>query len=309
MIQPPFLVPGDTIGICATARWMTTEQMQPAIAEIESWGLKVVVMDQVFEKQGQLAGSDAQRAEALMALLERKDIQAILIARGGYGTVRIVDSIPDEVILNSNKWLCGYSDITVLHNRWNQLGYSTIHSTMPISFESCTPRALSQLRGALMGNWETTEWEAEQQNWTSVEGPIVGGNLSVVYAQLGSSTQIKSEGSIVFLEDVDEMLYHVDRMLQALKRAGIMQGAKGILVGGLTQIKDNTIEHGFSIDNPWGKDVQQIFKEWADSLNLPIAFDFPAGHWEKNEALYFGRPVRIIASEKQGKNTMRMELI
>ncbi len=309
MLQPPFLVSGDTIGICATARWMTAEQMMPAIQEIESWGLKVVVMDQVFYQQGQLAGSDYQRTEALLSLLERKDIRAILIARGGYGSVRVVDAIPDDVIRQSNKWLCGYSDITVLHNRWNQLGIPTIHSTMPISFSSCTPRALSQLRGALMGQWETTEWQGFQKNWTSIEAPIVGGNLSVVYAQLGSETQLKANDSIVFLEDVDEMLYHVDRMLQALKRAGVMQGAKGILVGGLTQIKDNTLEHGFSTDNPWGKDVQTIFVDWADSLGLPIAFDFPAGHWEKNEALYLRRPVRISNQRNNGDHSMRMELI
>ncbi len=308
MTTPRFLQPGNTIGICATARWMTAEQMAPAISEIESWGLKVVVMNQVWKQQGQLAGSDDDRIHGLLECIQRVDIDAVLIARGGYGTVRVVDAIPDEVILKNPKWLCGYSDITVLHNKWNQLGLSTIHSTMPISFTSCTPRALQQLRGALMGSWESTEWMGKSRNWKEITAPIVGGNLSVVYSQLGSSTQLVGADRIVFFEDVDEMRYHLDRMLQGIKRAGVMRGAKGILVGGLTQIKDNTLAFGFSTDNPWGKDEQQIFLDWADELGLPIAFGFPAGHWEQNEALYFGRELRVTAEEAAGDSRLLMEL-
>ncbi len=308
MTTPRFLQPGDTIGICATARWMTKEQMEPAIAEIHSWGLNVVVMDQVWQQNGQLAGSDQDRINGLLECIQRDDIHAILIARGGYGTVRVVDAIPDEVILKHPKWLCGYSDITVLHNKWNQLGLPTIHSTMPISFTSCTPRALQQLRGALMGNWETTEWIGKSKNWQEITAPIVGGNLSVVFSQLGSPTQLQGEGRIVFFEDVDEMRYHLDRMLQGIKRSGLMTGAKGILVGGLTQIKDNTLDHGFSTENPWGKHEEEIFLEWAEELGLPIAFGFPSGHWEQNEALYFGREVRIRAQASEGVSRLLMEL-
>ncbi|MEY4330291.1 MAG: hypothetical protein RL609_1039 [Bacteroidota bacterium] len=308
MIIPSYLKPGDKIGICATARWMTAEQMQPAIAEIKSWGLEVEIMDQVWSQYGQLAGEDNDRIAGLQACLLRDDIQAILIARGGYGTVRVVDAIPNDMIVNHPKWLCGYSDITVLHNKWNEAGLATIHSTMPISFPSCTPRALKQLRGALMGDWETTHWEGKTQNWQTITAPVVGGNLSVVYSQLGSNTQLKAKGKIVFLEDVDEMRYHLDRMLQGLARSGAMDGAVGILVGGLTQIKDNTKAYGFSTDNPWGKNEEQIFLEWAKALDIPIAFGFPAGHWEQNEALYFGLPVRISASVPNGLSRLSMEL-
>ena len=308
MKWPRFLQPGDKIGICATARWVTKEQMQPAIEEIESWGLQVEVMDQVWKQTGQLAGSDEARIEGLKTCLLRDDIHAVLIARGGYGSVRVVDAIEDDWILNHPKWLCGYSDITVLHNRWNQLGMPTIHCTMPISFPSCTPRALTQLRGALMGNWATTFWDGIAQGWTKITAPVVGGNLSVIYSQLGSSTQLQAEGRIVFLEDVDEMRYHLDRMLQGLKRAGVMKGAVGILIGGLTQIKDNTLAYGFSTDNPWGKDEEQIFLDWAQSLGIPIAFGFPAGHWEQNEALYFGRQVTISSTISNGLSSLSMEL-
>ncbi|MEY2763869.1 MAG: hypothetical protein RLZZ205_293 [Bacteroidota bacterium] len=293
MIQPPFLKEGDKIGICATARWLTQDQWEPAERIIASWGLIPVVMPQVFFQNAQLAGSDDERIEGLMQCIQDSEIKAILIARGGYGSVRVVDAIPDEVILKSNKWLCGYSDVTVLHNRWNNLGLATIHSTMPISFESSTALALEQLRGALMGQWQSRTWSGNSLNWTDATAPMVGGNLSVIYSQLGSSSQLKTTGCFLLLEDVDEMLYHMDRMMQGLYRAGLLSGIKGIVVGGLTQMKDNTQAFGFAADNPWGKTAEEILMEYAQWANVPIVFNFPAGHWEHNEGVYLGRELRI----------------
>jgi muramoyltetrapeptide carboxypeptidase len=308
MIQPPFLKKGDKIGICATARWLTTEQWEPARMVLESWGLIPVVMPQVFFQNGQLAGTDQERAEGLMHCLLDPEIKAVLIARGGYGSVRVVDAIPDEVILKSNKWLCGYSDVTVLHNRWNNLGVSSIHCTMPISFPSCTPMALSQLKGALMGHWESRSWKGNAWGWKDVEAPLVGGNLSVIYSQLGSPSQPNTAGCFLLLEDVDEMLYHVDRMMQGMMRAGLLKDIKGIVVGGLTQIKDNTKAFGFSVDNAWGKSAEEILLSYAKDLNIPIVFDFPSGHWEQNEAVYMARPVRI-AQDKKVNQCFTMELV
>ena len=308
MIQPPFLKKGDKIGICATARWLTAEQWEPARMVLESWGLIPVVMPQVFYQNGQLAGTDHERAEGMMHCLLDPEIKAVLIARGGYGSVRVVDAIPDEVILKSNKWLCGYSDVTVLHNRWNNLGVASIHSTMPISFPSCTPMALSQLKGALMGHWESRSWKGHAWGWKDAEAPIVGGNLSVIYSQLGSPSQPKTAGCFLLIEDVDEMLYHVDRMMQGLMRAGLLKEIKGIVVGGLTQIKDNTKAFGFSVDNAWGKSAEEILLSYAQDLNIPIVFDFPSGHWEQNEAVYLARPVRIV-QDKKDNQCFTMELV
>ena len=308
MIQPPFLKKGDKIGICATARWLTAEQWEPARIELESWGLIPVVMPQVFFQNGQLAGTDQERTEGLMHCLLDPEIKAVLIARGGYGSVRVVDAIPDEVILKSNKWLCGYSDVTVLHNRWNNLGVSSIHCTMPISFPSCTPMALSQLKGALMGHWENRSWKGNAWGWKDAEAPLVGGNLSVIYSQLGSPSQPKTAGCFLLLEDVDEMLYHVDRMMQGMLRAGLLKDVKGIVVGGLTQIKDNTKAFGFSVDNAWGKSAEEILLSYAKDLNIPIVFDFPSGHWEQNEAVYMARPVRIV-QDKKDNQCFTMELV
>ncbi len=308
MIQPPFLKKGDRIGICATARWLTAEQWEPARIVLESWGLIPVVMPQVFFQNGQLAGTDQERTEGLMHCLLDPEIKAVLIARGGYGSVRVVDAIPDDVILKSNKWLCGYSDVTVLHNRWNNLGVSSIHCTMPISFPSCTPLALSQLKGALMGHWESRLWKGNAWGWKDTEAPLVGGNLSVIYSQLGSPSQPKTAGCFLLLEDVDEMLYHVDRMMQGMMRAGLLKDIKGIVVGGLTQIKDNTKAFGFSTDNSWGRSAEEILLSYAQDLNIPIVFDFPSGHWEQNEAVYMARPVRIV-QDKKDNQCFTMELV
>jgi muramoyltetrapeptide carboxypeptidase len=308
MTQPPFLQKGDKIGICATARWLTPEQWEPAQLILESWGLIPVIMPQVFVQNGQLAGTDEERVDGLMQCLKDPEIKAIMIARGGYGSVRVVDAIPDDVILNSNKWICGYSDVTVLHNRWNNLGLSTIHSTMPISFPSCTPLALSQLHGALMGHWQSRTWKGASWGWQDAEAPMVGGNLSVIYSQLGSPSQPKTAGCFLLLEDVDEMLYHLDRMMQGLMRSGLLNNVKGIVVGGLTQMKDNTQAFGFSMDNPWGKTAEEILLSYAQTLNLPIVFDFPSGHWEQNEAVYLGRPLRINRQENDNQS-FTMELV
>lgn len=307
-MMPEFLRPGDTIGICATARWITPEQLAPALEIIESWGFKTKVMQQVYWQEGQLAGSDADRIDGIKSCLLDPEIKAVIIARGGYGTVRVIDAISDEEILNNPKWICGYSDITVLHSRWNNLGIPTIHSTMPISFPNATPMALSQLKDALLGHWKGRTWECERfGNW-EFSAPIVGGNLSVIYSQLGSSTQLMANDAVIFLEDVDEMAYHMDRMLMALKRAGIFSNARGLLIGGLTQMRDNTEQFGFATNNPWGKTSEQMFKELAADLNLPIAFQFPAGHWDQNEGFFLNVPVRFYSSANNS-DSLNIELI
>jgi muramoyltetrapeptide carboxypeptidase len=307
MVSPAFLQKGDTIGICATARWITPEQLAPSLSILERWGFKTKVMPQVYLTDGQLAGSDEDRIQGLRSCLLDPEIKAVLVARGGYGSVRVVDAITDEEILHNPKWICGYSDITVLHNRWNNLGISTIHCTMPISFPNATPLALEQLRAALLGTWGGRSWQSECVGDWNFSAPVVGGNLSVLYSQLGSITQLKADEAVVFMEDVDEMIYHLDRMLIGLKRAGIFQNAKGLLIGGLTQMKDNTEEFGFATHNPWGKSSEQVFKDLASNLNLPIAFHFPAGHWEQNEGFYLNKKLRFFQSENNS-GILNMEL-
>ena len=152
-----------------------------------------------------------------------------------------------------------------------------------------------------MGHWQNITWKGESQNWKDAAAPVVGGNLSVIYSQLGSSSQLKTDGCFLLLEDVDEMLYHLDRMMQGLLRAGLFDNIKGIVVGGLTQMKDNTLAFGFSTDNPWGLTAEEIMMQYAELANVPVVFGFPAGHWEQNEAVYMARPVHIVQDKKDNQ--------
>jgi len=302
-MQPAFLQQGDTIGIIATARFITSDQWQYAKGVIESWGLKIKCAENVFKPQFQLAGSVEDRTQSFLSLWNDPEVKALLMARGGYGTVHTIDEILPH--LSASKWICGYSDVTVLLNACTNENISCIHSTMPISFEHATAEALENLRCALFGESFLFNWNEKQIQIGRCEGEIVGGNLSVIYSQLGSSTQLNTEGKILFLEDVDEMLYHVDRMITALKRAGMFKNIRGLIFGGFTQMRDNTEEFGFSSNNPWGKSVEQMIRELALSAETPIAIGFPAGHLNDNRAFYMGRNSELIVNENSAQLTWK----
>lgn len=302
-MQPAFLQQGDTIGIIATARFLTSEQWQFAERIITSWGLKIKLAENVFTPQFQLAGNVEERTQSFLSLWNDPNVKALLVARGGYGTVHTIDEI--DPYLNAAKWICGYSDVTVLLNACTNKNIACIHSTMPISFEHATQEALENLRCALFGESFSFHWNENQIQVGKTEGEIVGGNLSVIYSQLGSSTQLKTEGKILFLEDVDEMLYHVDRMLTALKRAGMFKNISGLILGGFTQMRDNTEEFGFSSNNPWGKSVEQMILEIGLSNETPIAVGFPAGHLNDNRAFYMGRNAELIVNENSAQLTWK----
>ena len=302
-MQPAFLQQGDTIGIIATARFITSEQWQYAKAVIESWGLKIKLAENVFKPSFQLAGNVEERTQSFLSLWNDNEVKALLVARGGYGTIHTIDEILP--FLNDSKWICGYSDVTVLLNACTNKDIACIHSTMPISFEHATPEALENLRCALFGVSFLFDWNEKQIQTGNTEGKIVGGNLSVIYSQLGSATQLNTEGKILFLEDVDEMLYHVDRMLTALKRAGMFKNIQGIILGGFTQMRDNTEEFGFSINNPWGKSLVEMIQEIGLNDSIPIAAGFPAGHLNDNRAFYMGRNAELIVNENSAQLTWK----
>ena len=302
-MQPAFLQQGDTIGIIATARFITSEQWQYAKGVIESWGLKIKLAENVFTPNFQLAGNVEERTHSFLSLWNDNEVKALLVARGGYGTIHTIDeSLP---FLNDSKWICGYSDVTVLLNACTNKDIACIHSTMPVSFEHATPEALENLRFALFGESFLFEWNEKQIQKGSSEGKIVGGNLSVIYSQLGSATQLNTEGKILFLEDVDEMLYHLDRMLIALKRAGMFKNITGLILGGFTQMRDNTEESGFSSNNPWGKSLVEMILEIGLDCNIPVTMGFPAGHLNDNRAFYMGRNAELIVNENSAQLTWK----
>ena len=302
-MQPAFLQQGDTIGIIATARFITSEQWQYAKGVIESWGLKIKLAENVFKPSFQLAGNVEERTQSFLSLWNDNEVKALLVARGGYGTIHTIDEILPS--LNDSKWICGYSDVTVLLNACTNKDIACIHSTMPISFEHATPEALENLRCALFGETFLFEWNEKQIQTGNTEGKIVGGNLSVIYSQLGSATQLNTEGKILFLEDVDEMLYHIDRMLTALKRAGLFKNITGLILGGFTQMRDNTEEFGFSSNNPWGKSLVEMILELGLNCNIPVTMGFPAGHLNDNRAFYMGRNAELIVNENSAQLTWK----
>ena len=302
-MQPAFLQQGDTIGIIATARFLPSEQWQFAEGIITSWGLKIKLAENVFIPQFQLAGNVEERTQSFLSLWNDNEVKALLVARGGYGTIHTIDEILPYI--NDSKWICGYSDVTVLLNACTNKDIACIHSTMPISFEHATPEALENLRCALFGESFLVNWNENQIQKGNAEGKIVGGNLSVIYSQLGSATQLNTEGKILFLEDVDEMLYHVDRMLTALRRAGLFKNIQGLILGGFTQMRDNTEEFGFSSNNPWGKSLVEMILEIGLDCNIPVTMGFPAGHLNDNRAFYMGRNAELIVNENSAQLTWK----
>ena len=285
LIQPPYLKKGDTIGIVATARKISTEEINPAIAIFKSWGLEVILGNNLFNTDNQFSGTDKERADDLQTILNDTSVKAIISARGGYGTVRIIDQINFTTFIKNPKWIIGYSDITVLHAHIHNLGIETLHATMPINFSKNT-EALESLRKALFGEKITYKIETNILNKKGIaEGELIGGNLSILFSLSGSVSDIETKGKILFIEDLDEYLYHIDRMMMNLKRAGKLSGLAGLVVGGMSDMKDNTI--------PFGKTAEEIILDAVKEYKYPVCFNFPAGHVDRNLALPLGKTVKL----------------
>ncbi len=290
MITPPYLQKGDTVAILATARKHIVKSMQPTIDLLESWGLHVVIGESIGLEENQLAGSDAQRAADLQEQLDNPNIKAIWCARGGYGTVRVVDLIDFTQFKKSPKWLVGFSDVTVLHNHLNTMGYKSIHGIMPISLAKASKEAIESLRLSLFGQPLQYAIDPHPMNRLGkATGELVGGNLSILYSVLGSPSAIDCTDKILYIEDLDEYLYHIDRMMMNLKRNGCLESLKGIIVGSMTDMKDNDI--------PWGKNALEIVQDVTKQYNIPVIFNFPAGHIHDNRALILGNNVTIEVTE------------
>jgi muramoyltetrapeptide carboxypeptidase len=292
MISPAFLQAGDKVAIVATARKVSPAEMQPAISALEGWGLVVETGSNLYAVENQYAGSDQQRAADLQQVLDDPQIRAIVCARGGYGSVRILDKLDFSEFLKNPKWIVGYSDITVLHTYINQqLGIETLHATMPINFQSTGDAALSveALKSVLFG--EVPGYTIETGNHSRNgygKGVLMGGNLSILYSMRGTPGDPDTEGKILFLEDLDEYLYHIDRMMMNLKRGDKLSRLAGLVVGGMTKMNDNS--------TAFGKTAGEIIAEAVKEYNYPVLFGFPAGHQDKNMPLILGREVELSVS-------------
>ena len=282
LTKPDTLHPGDRVCLIAPARWLREDQVAEAIAVMESWGLEVVVPDGLFAQSHQFAGTDEHRAKLVQWALDHPDFKALWCIRGGYGTSRIVDGLRWNSFLKFPKWIIGYSDPSVLLFEAQRQEFCSIHATMPVNVPTITPEALSSLKSALMGP-STLHWKvpAHLSNQKGIAtGQLVGGNLSILYSLLGSRTFPSLEGCILLLEDLDEYLYHVDRMVLALRRSGALKGLLGVVVGGLSDMHDNAV--------PFGEQAEEIIARQWGVLGIPIGFGFPFGHIDDNQAFING---------------------
>ena len=294
MITPPYLQKGDTVASVSTARKNIEDNLKPTIDLLENWGLKVKIGKTIGLDHFQLAGTDEQRAADFQEQLNDPNIKAIWCVRGGYGTVRMIDMLDFTQFKQSPKWIVGFSDVTVLHSQLNRMGYESLHAIMPVSVPRATNAAIDSFCKALFGEHLEYTLTCDAINHKGkAKGELVGGNLSILYSLLGSESAIDCKDKILFLEDLDEYLYHVDRMLMNLKRNGCLSSLKGIVIGAMTKMNDNDI--------PWGKNALEIIEDITKDLKIPVIYNFPAGHIQDNRALIFGRQVSMEVNDKESK--------
>lgn len=284
MITPSSLSSGSKIALVAPARKVAEDDIAFAVEYIRQRGFVPIYDERLFLSYNQFAGNDEQRASVLQHYLDADDIDAIMCVRGGYGTVRIIDRLDFDKFMQKPKWIVGYSDVTVLHAKMQSLGIESLHATMPINFQDNSKQALDTLFDALCG--KEIKYDLPQQTLdilSKMKGEVVGGNISVLYSLLGSDIFPDVEGKVLFLEDLDEYLYHIDRMMMAFQRAGIFDKIGGLIIGGLTKMHDNAI--------PFGMTAEEIISEKTKDKNIPTVFNFPAGHINDNRAIILGRRI------------------
>ncbi|ARV16908.1 LD-carboxypeptidase [Polaribacter sp. SA4-12] len=296
LIRPPYLHKGDTIAIVAPAGILKNRQetIQKAKRLVEGWGLCVVLGDNLFKNGHHFSGSDLQRTADFQKALDNPNIKAIWAARGGYGSVRILDKLNYKKFKKSPKWIIGYSDITAFHNHIHNLGVETIHGMMATSVEEKPEeiiKTISSFKKALFGQDISYTIASSTYNKEGiVEGQLIGGNLAILTSMLGSKSQLNTDGKILFLEEIGEYKYSIDRMLQSLKRAGYFENVNGLIIGDISSIKKNSTK--------WGHSIEQLILEVVPK-NIPVLFDFPAGHKADNRALIFGRKVKLSVGSIQ----------
>ena len=282
----PSLKTGDKIALVATARKVTLQELQPAISLLKSWGLVPVIGKSIGLEENQFAGSDQERAADLQQQMDDPNIKAIWCAKGGYGTVRILDLLDFSDFLKNPKWIVGYSDVTALHSQLHHLKVASLHGSIALGIEQKQETIQQLLQKALFGEDLSYVFSKDSFNRNGVAtGELVGGNLSVLYSLIGSDADLDTKGKILFLEDLDEYLYHIDRMMQNLKRNGWFDQINGLIIGGLNDMNDNAI--------PFGKTAKEIIAETVAEYDFPVAFSFPAGHIEDNQPLILGRKVSL----------------
>jgi muramoyltetrapeptide carboxypeptidase len=295
MIQPPFLQPGDTIYITAPAKAIEESVVLEAKKTLETWGLNVRVAPHCLGRAAYFSGTDAERLADFQHGLDDPSIKAILCARGGYGCVRIVEELDWTAFQQNPKWIVGFSDVTVFHQKINQLGVESIHAIMPLGFTEGSLEAKETLHKALFGETIIMEASPVKENCMgTAKGSLIGGNMTIIYSLIGTELSYTFKNKILFIEDIGEHIYKVDRMLHAFKLAGIFNQISGLILGGFTEMEDT--------DVPFGKTIEELILEQVVDLGIPVAFNVPIGHIPDNQAVVVGRTVTLTVN--QTKSTL-----
>ena len=290
MNLPEQLKRGDTLAIIAPAKAIEQEYIDFAVDLWENQGFKVVIGKHCLGQHHYFSGTDTQRAHDLQAAIDNENVKAIICARGGYGCVRLIDRINWAGLINQPKWLVGFSDVTVFHHHLATLELPSIHATMPLNYKENTPESLASLVHSLTGPDNQYTWDSKSYFKSGeAEGEVLGGNLAVIANMVGTRLMPDYRDKILFIEDVGEHLYAIDRMFYQLDKSGILDNIAGLIVGSFTGMKDTEV--------PFGQSLEEIILSHVKYRKIPVGFLFPAGHQDDNRAITFGIPMKFTVDD------------
>lgn len=295
---PPYLKKGDTIGITCPAGYMATAKAQTCIETLQSWGFQVMVGKTLGSRsKNYFSANDETRSNELQAMLDDENIHAILCGRGGYGVTRIIDGLDFTRFKKNPKWIIGFSDITVLHTHlYSRIKVASMHAPMAAAFNEGENKYILALQKALIGKKAKYDCAAHPFNKPGIaKAELVGGNLSLLVHLIGTPSDIKTKDKLLFIEDIGEHIYNIDRMLYQLKRSGKLDNLAGLVVGGFTDMHDT--------ERPFGKKVYKLIKEITSGYDYPVCFNFPVSHNTENYALKIGVQYTLTISKNKTRLT------